>query len=496
MLVKGSIAGAVGPSNPAVRGVRASEPGAASVADPLKSRKYLRARARPLDACSSGFAESAKGLRGDVEEMTMGGTGPFRLGGRDREAADTSAASGTGQASRLDAVPFAVDHREVDGGIGLVTVEGELDLSSAPNLKWALADTLGSGARQIVVDLSHVTFIDSTALGVLVGVRRDARPRRAHRDRRLRRGRDEHLRADGPRLDFRHVRERTGSARMDTGERGCGWLMASGASALRLLRRSAADMAAVVVIGRLDPRSLRSSRRDREARRRPSEHEHRARAAEPAVGQGPAPAATPGCCAQPRIQAAVPKHRRASTGAATPAPAPAARRGRGARRSRHAGQAESGRRGTRPQAPRARTRRGRSDRTAPRRRSRPRSGRRRGERRRSRIGGARPRTSATPPFERIRQGARRRNAAHAPAASRDRARAKRDSRRAAGACEHGGAAASCDARSEHALCHRNTPHGGRRKIVPQHRLHAPPARRVRPAARRCPRRRGSRCCRG
>jgi anti-sigma B factor antagonist len=108
--------------------------------------------------------------------MTMGGTGPFRLGSRDREAADTTTSPGTSQASRLDAVPFAVDHREVDGDIGLVTVEGELDLSSAPNLKWALADTLGAGVRQIVVDLSRVTFIDSTALGVLVGVRRTLGP--------------------------------------------------------------------------------------------------------------------------------------------------------------------------------------------------------------------------------------------------------------------------------------------------------------------------------
>jgi anti-sigma B factor antagonist len=105
--------------------------------------------------------------------MSMGGTGPFRLGGRDRQTMQTSGARGTG---RLDAVPFAVDHRQVDGGIGLVTVAGELDLSSAPNLKWALADTLAAGVRQIVVDLSGVTFIDSTALGVLVGVRRTLGP--------------------------------------------------------------------------------------------------------------------------------------------------------------------------------------------------------------------------------------------------------------------------------------------------------------------------------
>ncbi len=121
------------------------------------------------------FDEALKNSDEMSEKVIMGGTRPFRLGSRDREAADTSSAGG-GQASRLDAVPFAVDHRAVDGGIGLVAVEGELDLSSAPNLKWALTDTIGSGLRQIVVDLSHVTFIDSTALGVLVGVRRTLGP--------------------------------------------------------------------------------------------------------------------------------------------------------------------------------------------------------------------------------------------------------------------------------------------------------------------------------
>jgi anti-sigma B factor antagonist len=70
---------------------------------------------------------------------------------------------------------FVVDQHQLEGGVGLVRVEGELDLASAPDLKWALADVLRSGACQLVVDLSEVTFIDSTALGVLVGARRNLR---------------------------------------------------------------------------------------------------------------------------------------------------------------------------------------------------------------------------------------------------------------------------------------------------------------------------------
>ncbi|MGA9876789.1 MAG: STAS domain-containing protein [Solirubrobacteraceae bacterium] len=67
---------------------------------------------------------------------------------------------------------FAISQRELDGSTCALSVEGELELVSAPRLKWALTDALGAGYSQVVLDLSRVTFIDSTALGVLVGVQR------------------------------------------------------------------------------------------------------------------------------------------------------------------------------------------------------------------------------------------------------------------------------------------------------------------------------------
>jgi len=61
-------------------------------------------------------------------------------------------------------------------GIATVAVVGEADLFTAPELKEALATALDGGAKDVLVDLSDATFIDSTTLGVLIGTVRKLRP--------------------------------------------------------------------------------------------------------------------------------------------------------------------------------------------------------------------------------------------------------------------------------------------------------------------------------
>ncbi|HTZ08899.1 MAG TPA: STAS domain-containing protein [Acidimicrobiales bacterium] len=53
-------------------------------------------------------------------------------------------------------------------GVPVVTVGGEVDLATAPRLAEHLEGLGESGATTVVVDLTEVRFVDSTALGVLV----------------------------------------------------------------------------------------------------------------------------------------------------------------------------------------------------------------------------------------------------------------------------------------------------------------------------------------
>jgi anti-sigma B factor antagonist len=52
-------------------------------------------------------------------------------------------------------------------GVPVVWAAGEVDVSTAPRLREHLAN-LPAEARRVVVDLSEVSFLDSTGLGVLV----------------------------------------------------------------------------------------------------------------------------------------------------------------------------------------------------------------------------------------------------------------------------------------------------------------------------------------
>jgi anti-sigma B factor antagonist len=99
----------------------------------------------------------------------MRGNGSFGPGG---ESPQDVGAGGLARDHVAGEERFAVSRRALEDGTALVEVAGELDLASAPRLKRTLADAVAAGASGVVLDFSRVAFIDSTALGVLVGVNR------------------------------------------------------------------------------------------------------------------------------------------------------------------------------------------------------------------------------------------------------------------------------------------------------------------------------------
>jgi anti-sigma B factor antagonist len=60
-----------------------------------------------------------------------------------------------------------------DSGVAVLTISGEHDLSTAPNLRRRLDELLDEGVAT-VLDVSPATFIDSSILGVILDGRRRA----------------------------------------------------------------------------------------------------------------------------------------------------------------------------------------------------------------------------------------------------------------------------------------------------------------------------------
>jgi anti-sigma B factor antagonist len=61
---------------------------------------------------------------------------------------------------------FEVTSADLGNGTFVVSVSGEADIQTAPQIERELQGVLRLGARSVAVDLGQVGFIDSTALGL------------------------------------------------------------------------------------------------------------------------------------------------------------------------------------------------------------------------------------------------------------------------------------------------------------------------------------------
>jgi anti-sigma B factor antagonist len=67
---------------------------------------------------------------------------------------------------------FELSEDDADAGAHLISLRGEIHVTTAPQLAEHLSEAIESGKTAIVLDMSDVEFIDSTGLSVLLNALR------------------------------------------------------------------------------------------------------------------------------------------------------------------------------------------------------------------------------------------------------------------------------------------------------------------------------------
>jgi anti-sigma B factor antagonist len=73
-----------------------------------------------------------------------------------------------GRIANVSPVPFDVRKEELEDGISAITVQGELDMNTAPQLERELDEAIADGEASIMLDLCECEFIDSTGIALIV----------------------------------------------------------------------------------------------------------------------------------------------------------------------------------------------------------------------------------------------------------------------------------------------------------------------------------------
>ena len=87
--------------------------------------------------------------------------------------------AGFGGKARLqvDEAEFGIVQAKHANGLRMVRPEGELDMTSAPQLRKFVERLWADGVTDVFIDLSRTSFVDSRGLGVLVELEKGARLR-------------------------------------------------------------------------------------------------------------------------------------------------------------------------------------------------------------------------------------------------------------------------------------------------------------------------------
>jgi anti-sigma B factor antagonist len=68
-----------------------------------------------------------------------------------------------------------IDTSTVGDRVAVVRLDGRLNMVAAPRLKSTIEDVVDRGSTRVVVDLSDVSFMDSSGLGALIASLKRAR---------------------------------------------------------------------------------------------------------------------------------------------------------------------------------------------------------------------------------------------------------------------------------------------------------------------------------
>ena len=72
---------------------------------------------------------------------------------------------------------LSLDTQQVDTVTALITVTGELELANCATVREAVVGLLAQSVTRLAVDLSGLSFIDSSGVGVIIGALKRVRER-------------------------------------------------------------------------------------------------------------------------------------------------------------------------------------------------------------------------------------------------------------------------------------------------------------------------------
>ena len=68
-----------------------------------------------------------------------------------------------------------IQTRQLDDATVIIELNGEMDIYTTARVKELMAQLLEKGCRNLIINLHHVDYLDSTGLGMLIGTLRRAR---------------------------------------------------------------------------------------------------------------------------------------------------------------------------------------------------------------------------------------------------------------------------------------------------------------------------------